>query len=342
MKIDEFDDSVFLITGGTGSFGKSMLRSLVQSSKVAEIRIFSRDEEKQDQLRKQISDERVKFYVGDVRDQSRLAEVISGVDYVFHAAALKQVPTGEFFPLEMVKTNILGSEKVIKASIDAGVRNLVCLSTDKAVYPINAMGVSKAMMEKVATSKARNLKSSQTNVSVTRYGNIICSRGSVIPRFVEQIKSGEAITITDPNMTRFLMSLDDALSLVFHSMEFSEPGDIHVMKAPAATVLTIAEAVMGILKPNQQLNPRIIGIRHGEKKHESLMTAEELLTAEDEERFFKIPLDARGMRYEPYFVEGTLNEISISGYTSSNARQMNVEEVTELLLSNLEFQQILG
>jgi len=342
MEIDGFDGSTFLITGGTGSFGKSMLQKLIQGSKVAEIRIFSRDEEKQDQLRKQIYDERVKFYVGDVRDYGRVEEVISGADYVFHAAALKQVPTGEFFPLEMVKTNVLGSDNVIKASIDAGVKKLVCLSTDKAVYPINAMGISKAMMERVATSKARNLKENETNVSVTRYGNIVCSRGSVIPRFIEQIKTGETVTITDPNMTRFLMSLDDALSLVFHSMEFSEPGDVHVMKAPAATVLTIAEAVLGILNPSQKLQPRIIGVRHGEKKHESLMSAEELLTAVDEERYFKIPLDARGMRYEPYFVEGFVNEIPISGYTSSNAQQMNVNQVTELLLSNAEFQKIIG
>jgi UDP-glucose 4-epimerase len=341
MNQSAFAGSTFLITGGTGSFGYSMLNRLLDLSAVAEIRILSRDEEKQDRLRKIVIDERVKFHVGDVRDYSKVLEVCRGVNYVFHAAALKQVPTGEFFPLEMVKTNILGSENVIRASIESDVKNLVCLSTDKAVYPINAMGVSKAMMERLAISHARGRMISDTKISVTRYGNVVCSRGSVIPRFIEQIKQGEELTITDPEMTRFLMSLDDAISLVFHSLLNSDAGDLHVMKAPATKVSILAEAIESILDKKRNKKVRIIGVRHGEKKHESLMSAEELLQSIDELDFFKVPIDSRGMRYEPYFVEGTLSQIPDAGFTSQNTRQLDLNQTIELLLSNREFLQLI-
>jgi UDP-N-acetylglucosamine 4,6-dehydratase len=330
-----------LITGGTGSFGKSMLKRLVATPGITEIRVFSRDEVKQDELRKQLDDNRVKYWVGDTRDSARVRQAILGSNFVFHAAALKQVPTGEFFPLEMVKTNIMGSENVINASIEAGVSSLVCLSTDKAVYPINSMGVSKAMMERLAVSRSRESSTSRTKITVTRYGNVLCSRGSVIPRFLEQLSEGNQLTITDPSMTRFLMSLDNAIDLVFHSLKNSEPGDLHVMKSPATTIATLAQAVSEIFSENKKSEPKIIGVRHGEKKHESLMTSEELMSAVDEDTFFKIPIDSRSMRYEPYFVLGEVKEIPEEGFTSKNTRQLDLEETIKLLHGNPEFMEIL-
>ena len=338
----EFSGATFLITGGTGSFGTAMLKRLISIKGIAEIRVFSRDEEKQDQLRKQIDDDRVRYLVGDTRESARIRDAVNGSDFVFHAAALKQVPTGEFFPFEMVKTNIIGSENVIKASIEAGVKSLVCLSTDKAVYPINAMGVSKAMMERLAVSRSREKHSKETKICVTRYGNVMCSRGSVIPRFLEQIRSENPLTLTDPNMTRFLMSLDNAIDLVFHSMQFGDAGDLHVMKAPAVTTSILAEAVLKIVDQEKIYNPMIIGVRHGEKKHESLMTAEELSTAVDEGEYFKIPVDSRGMKYEPYFVQGEIKTILEQGYTSLNTKQLTLEETILILRKNKEFIALLG
>ena len=341
MNSFDLTGATVFITGGTGSFGKSMLKRLVGTPGVSEIRVFSRDEVKQDELRKQIGDNRVKYWVGDTRDSSRVKQAIAGSDFVFHAAALKQVPTGEFFPLEMVKTNIIGSENVINASIEAEVSSLVCLSTDKAVYPINAMGVSKAMMERLAISRSRELSTSKTRITVTRYGNVLCSRGSVIPRFLEQLEEGVQLTITDPNMTRFLMSLDNAIDLVFHSLKHSDPGDLHVMKSPATTIATLAQAVSEIFTGKKISEPRIIGVRHGEKKHESLMTSEELMSAVNEDSFFKIPVDSRSMQYEPYFASGEVKEIPEEGFTSQNTRQLNLEETIKLLCDNPEFMEIL-
>lgn len=341
--MENFDltGATVFITGGTGSFGKSMLKRLVNTSGISEIRVFSRDEVKQDELRKQFDDNRVKYWVGDTRDSSRVRQAILGSDFVFHAAALKQVPTGEFFPLEMVKTNIIGSENVINASIEAEVSSLVCLSTDKAVYPINSMGVSKAMMERLAISRSRESSASRTKITVTRYGNVLCSRGSVIPRFLEQLEEGNQLTITDPAMTRFLMSLDNAIDLVFHSLNHSDPGDLHVMKSPATTIATLAQAVSEIFREGEKSEPITIGVRHGEKKHESLMTSEELMSAVDEGSFFKVPVDARSMRYEPYFLSGKVKEIPDEGFTSQNTQQLTLEQTIKLLCDNPEFMEIL-
>jgi len=337
MDNSDLSGATFLITGGTGSFGTSMLNKLILDPKISEIRVFSRDELKQDKLRNQIDDPRVKYLVGDTRDYTRVREATSGSDFVFHAAALKQVPTGEFFPFEMVKTNIIGSENVIKASIEANVSSVVCLSTDKAVYPINSMGVSKAMMERLAISRSRESYSQKTKITVTRYGNVMCSRGSVIPRFLEQLRAGTQPTITDPNMTRFLMSLDDAIDLVFHSLQYAEPGDLHVMKAPAVTISTLAQAISTVFDKKRKFDPKIIGVRHGEKKHESLMSAEELMSAVDENAFFKVPVDSRSMKYEPYFMSGTSKSIPEVGFTSSNTIQLSLDETISLLCSNSEF-----
>lgn len=337
----DLDGATFLITGGTGSFGTSMLNRLICDPKISEIRIFSRDELKQEQLRNQIDDSRVKFWVGDTRDYTRVREATFGSDFVFHAAALKQVPTGEFFPFEMVKTNIIGSENVIRASIEANVSSVVCLSTDKAVYPINSMGVSKAMMERLAISRSRESYSQKTKIAVTRYGNVMCSRGSVIPRFLEQLRAGTQLTITDPDMTRFLMSLDNAIDLVLHSLQNADPGDLHVMKAPAATISTLAQAISTVFDEKRRFNPNIIGVRHGEKKHESLMSAEELMSAVDENDFFKVPVDSRGMKYEPYFVKGAIKSIPEVGFTSSNTTQLTLDETISLLCSNSEFIKLL-
>jgi UDP-N-acetylglucosamine 4,6-dehydratase len=341
MEKFDLNGSTFLITGGTGSFGTSMLSRLIRNPKISEIRIFSRDELKQEQLRTQIDDARVKYWVGDTRDYARVREATLGSDFVFHAAALKQVPTGEFFPFEMVKTNIIGSENVIRASIEANVASVVCLSTDKAVYPINSMGVSKAMMERLAISRSRETYSQKTKITVTRYGNVMCSRGSVIPRFLEQLSAGTQLTITDSNMTRFLMSLDNAIDLVLHSLQHADPGDLHVMKAPAATISTLAQAISTVFDKKRRFNSNIIGVRHGEKKHESLMSAEELMSAVDENDFFKVPVDSRGMKYEPYFVKGAVKSIPEVGFTSANTTQLTLDETISLLCSNSEFIKLL-
>lgn len=328
--------SVVTITGGTGSFGSTMAKHLLQNG-VGEVRIFSRDEAKQDAMRHEISDERVRFYIGDVKDSISVDNVLKGTDLVFHAAALKQVPSGEFFPLEVVNTNILGSANVVRGSIRAGVKSVVCLSTDKAVYPINAMGMSKALMEKTALSFARNGQSEDTNIAVTRYGNVMASRGSVIPLFIKQIKSKSPITVTDPNMTRFLMSLSESVDLVKYAFEHATNGDLFVKKAPAATVSTIVEALKDLLdSPNHVV--KVIGVRHGEKEYESLLGTEERATAEDLRDYFRVPLDTRTLDYGIYFEDGSKQPLPSESYNSSNTTRLGVDEVKTLLLSLPEVQ----
>jgi len=337
--LNQFDGKCVSVTGGTGSFGKAMLRQLLPSS-VSEIRVISRDEEKHDALRKKISDERVKFIIGDVRDYKSMERSLQGSDLIFHAAALKQVPTGEFFPLEVINTNILGSHNVLEAAIAARVPRVVCLSTDKAVNPINAMGMSKALMEKIAISYARDFRAKETVISVTRYGNVMCSRGSVIPRFVEQILNGDEITITDPAMTRFLMSLDEAIELVLFSFFNANPGDLIVKKAPASDIGTLVQGVAQTLNVE---NPRIriIGPRHGEKKHESLLGVEELSSVEDLGGFFRVPIDSRSLRYEPYFHEGNQSALQSEAYTSENTQQLSADQVATMLNDLYEYREIL-
>ncbi len=334
-----FDGKTISITGGTGSFGKAMLRKMM-STNVSEVRIISRDEEKHDSLRKKFPDERVKFIIGDVRDSKSMERSLLGSDMIFHAAALKQVPTGEFFPLEVINTNILGSHNVLESAISSKVPRVVCLSTDKAVNPINAMGMSKALMEKLAISYARDARAKNTSISVTRYGNVLCSRGSVIPRFVEQIIAGEEITITDPKMTRFLMSLDEAIELVIFSFFNANPGDLIVKKAPATNIEALARAVALTLQVD---NPkiRIIGTRHGEKKHESLLGVEEVANSEDLGGFFRVSVDSRSLRYEPYFHEGSVSPSEIEAYTSENTKQLTIDEVASMLDNLYEYQEIL-
>lgn len=323
-------DNVFLVTGGTGSFGKTVVKALL-SQNVTEIRIFSRDEEKQDAMRSLYADDRLKFYIGDVRDCDSISRAMSGVDYVFHAAALKQVPSCEFFPMQAVLTNIHGSDNVIKAAVDNGVKRVVCLSTDKAVYPINAMGMSKAMMEKVAQSYARQLSENQTVISCVRYGNVMYSRGSVIPRFIDQIKNNKVITITEPTMTRFLLALPESVELVQHAFEHAEQGDIFIKKAPACTVEDLAKALKNLF--NSQLETQIIGFRHGEKLYETLASKEELVTSEDMGGFYRIRMDERDLNYEKYFTEGNQNAVRYDDYHSHNTQQLNVKEVEALLLT---------
>lgn len=329
-----FGPKTLLITGGTGSFGNAVLRRFLKSD-LREIRIFSRDEKKQDDMRKKYRDSRLKFHLGDVRDYLSALNVMRGVDYVFHAAALKQVPSCEFHPMEAVKTNVLGTENVLEAAISCGVKRVVCLSTDKAVYPINAMGISKAMMEKVMVAKSRN--SSQTVICGTRYGNVMASRGSVIPLFIDQIRSGRAITITDPNMTRFMMTLDDAVDLVLYAFEHGNSGDIFVQKAPAATVDTLAKALTSMLGvPHHPIN--IMGTRHGEKLFEALLSREERVASEDMGGYFRIPPDLRDLNYGKFVDEGELN-ISISDdYNSHNTERLDVAGMKKLLL-RLSFMQ---
>ncbi len=329
-----FGPKTLLITGGTGSFGNAVLRRFLNSD-LREIRIFSRDEKKQDDMRKKYRDSRLKFYLGDVRDYLSALNVMRGVDYVFHAAALKQVPSCEFHPMEAVKTNILGTDNVLEAAISCGVKRVVCLSTDKAVYPINAMGISKAMMEKVMVAKSRN--SSNTVICGTRYGNVMASRGSVIPLFMDQIRSGKPITITDPNMTRFMMTLDDAVDLVLYAFERGNSGDIFVQKAPAATVDTLAKALTSVLGvPDHPIN--VIGTRHGEKLFEALLSREERVAAEDMGGYFRVPPDLRDLNYGKFVDEGELN-ISISDdYNSHNTERLDVEGMKKLLL-RLSFMQ---
>ena len=324
------------ITGGTGSFGSTMARHLLAID-VGEVRIFSRDEAKQDAMRHSLSDERVRFYIGDVRDPLSVKAAVKGSDHVFHAAALKQVPSAEFFPLEAVATNIQGSANVLRASIDAGVKSAVFLSTDKAVYPINAMGMSKALMEKTVLSFARNGLSEDTKIAVTRYGNVMASRGSVIPLFISQIKAGRPITVTEPQMTRFLMSLSESVALVQHAFENGESGDLFVRKAPAATVADLIAALCELFKaPNHEV--QTIGARHGEKLFESLLSTEERAKAEDQGGYFKVPLDTRSLDYSIYFEEGESRPSELEAYTSHNTTRLDVEDLKQLLLTLPEVQ----
>lgn len=336
--MNSFDDSVVTITGGTGSFGSTMAVNLLDKG-VRQINIFSRDEAKQDEMRRRFNDERLRFFLGDVRDAASVAPAVRGADYVFHAAALKQVPSCEFFPQQAVKTNVEGSDNVIKAAAEAGVRSLVCLSTDKAVYPVNAMGMSKALMEKTAQAFARNFPDSDMTVSVTRYGNVMYSRGSVIPMFVNQLQSGNPLTLTDPEMTRFLMSLAESVDLVEYAFLNANPGDIYVKKAPGATVEVLARAVASLLG-NDDPEIKVIGARHGEKMHEALLSSEEIAKAVDEGEFFRVPIDARSLQYELYFDEGSSKLPIAEDYTSFSTRQLNVEQTKELLLKLPEMRQL--
>lgn len=324
-----FKDKTLLITGGTGSFGHAVLKRFLYTD-IGEIRIFSRDEKKQDDMRKELKSDKVKFFIGDVRDYNSVAAAMHGVDYVFHAAALKQVPSCEFFPMEAVKTNVIGTENVLNAAIAHGVKKVICLSTDKAVYPINAMGISKAMMEKVMVAKSRTVSPEKTIICGTRYGNVMCSRGSVIPLFIQQIKKGEPLTVTDPNMTRFLMSLENAVELVLFAFENANQGDIFVQKAPASTIGDLAQAVKEIFNADNEI--RIIGTRHGEKLYETLLTREEMAQAEDLGDYYRIPADTRDLNYDKYFTDGK-HEISESlDYNSHNTERLDVPQIKELLL----------
>ncbi len=323
-----FEDGVLLITGGTGSFGNAALRRLLRTD-LREVRIFSRDEKKQDDMRRELADPRVKFYIGDVRNRESVTEAVKGVDFIFHAAALKQVPSCEFFPMEAVRTNVIGTDNVLSAAIDEGVRRVVCLSTDKAAYPINAMGTSKAMMEKVIIAKSRNVDPAKTTICCTRYGNVMASRGSVIPLFVAQALNDAPLTLTDPSMTRFLMSLDDAIDLVLYAFQHGQQGDLLVQKSPASTIGDLAQAVLELYKSKSEI--RIIGTRHGEKKHETLLTREERLRARELDRYFRVPADSRDLNYDLYFSEGQADLERVVEYTSENTERLTVAEVLEKL-----------
>jgi UDP-glucose 4-epimerase len=325
-----FKNKVLLITGGTGSFGNAVLRRFLDTD-IEEIRIFSRDEKKQDDMRKKYNSPKLKFYIGDVRDYSSILNATRGVDYIYHAAALKQVPSCEFHPMEAVKTNVLGTENVLEAAIANEVKRIVCLSTDKAVYPINAMGISKAMMEKVIVAKSRNVNKNKTVICATRYGNVMASRGSVIPLFVDLIKSGQPLSITDPNMTRFMMTLEDAVDLVLYAFENGNNGDIFVQKAPAATIETLTVALKQLLNvPEYQVN--IIGTRHGEKLYEALLSREEMVAAEDMGDYFRIPPDLRDLNYGKYVEQGDKRISEIQDYNSHNTERLNVDTMKTLLL----------
>ena len=328
-----FKGKVLMITGGTGSFGNTVLKRFL-STEVREIRIFSRDEKKQEEMRIALNDPKLKFYIGDVRDYDSIYQALKGVDYVFHAAALKQVPSCEFYPMEAVRTNVLGTENVMNAATANGVARLVLLSTDKAVYPINAMGISKAMAEKLMVAKARMQREGETVFCATRYGNVMASRGSVIPLFVSQLREGKALTVTDPNMTRFLMSLEDSVDLVLYAFAHAKQGDIFVQKAPASTVADLAQAMKEIFGKNNPI--RVIGTRHGEKLYESLISREEMVHAKDRGGYYRIPADNRDLNYAKYFSEGEENISHQDDYTSHNTERLNVEQVKALLL-NLDF-----
>ncbi len=330
----------YLVTGGTGSFGKTVTESLLLLDQCKEVRIFSRDEAKQDLMRTDyMHDSRVKFYIGDIREYESIYSALNGVDYVFHAAALKQVPSCEFFPMQAVQTNVVGSDNVIRAAIAQRVKRVVCLSTDKAVYPINAMGISKAMMEKVAQSYARQ-ENIDTVISCVRYGNVMYSRGSVIPRFIEQIKSNKPITVTEPTMTRFLMALSESVDLVNHAFHHGKQGDIFIKKAPACTVADLAQALKELFNSHSEI--KIIGIRHGEKLYETLASKEELVTAEDMGGYYRVQMDTRDLNYEKYFTDGNAEEVNYDDYHSHNTEQLNVAQVKELLLTLPEVRQELG
>ena len=325
-----FKDKVLLITGGTGSFGNAVLKRFLNTD-IKEIRIFSRDEKKQDDMRHQLQNPKVKFYIGNVRDKRSVDNAMLGVDYIFHAAALKQVPSCEFFPIEAVNTNVLGTQNVLDSASQFGVKRVVVLSTDKAAYPINAMGISKAMMEKVAIAKARSLgENSTTTICCTRYGNVMASRGSVIPLWIDQMKAGKNITITDPNMTRFMMTLDDAVDLVLYAFEHGNNGDLFVQKAPAATLDVLANALTGLYQSDVEI--KTIGTRHGEKLYETLVTREEMAKSEDMGEYFRIPADNRDLNYDKYFVEGEEEVSSIEDYHSHNTARLDVEGMKQLLL----------
>lgn len=333
-----FKDKVLLITGGTGSFGNAVLNRFLNTD-IGEIRIFSRDEKKQDDMRHLYqaqfpeNGDKIKYYIGDVRDISSVKNAMHDVDYIFHAAALKQVPSCEFFPVEAVKTNVLGTDNVLSAAIDEGVKKAICLSTDKAAYPVNAMGTSKAMMEKVVVAKSRTVSPDKTMIACTRYGNVMCSRGSVIPLWIEQIKKGEPITITEPKMTRFIMSLEEAVELVLFAFENAESGDIMVQKAPACTIEVLAQAVKELFDKENKNDIKVIGIRHGEKMYETLLTNEECAHAFDMGNFYRVPADKRGLNYDKYFKDGDTKRTQLSEFNSNNTELLNVAEVKEKLLS---------
>jgi len=321
-----FKNKTLLITGGTGSFGNAVLKHFLHTD-IREIRIFSRDEKKQDDMRKQYSNEKLKFYIGDVRNLESVREAVRGVDYIFHAAALKQVPSCEFFPMEAVRTNVLGTDNVLTAAIDAKVKKVVCLSTDKAAYPINAMGTSKAMMEKVVIAKSRNVDASDTLISCTRYGNVMASRGSVIPLFADQIREGKPLTVTDPHMTRFLMNLDEAVDLVLFAFENANQGDLFVQKADASTVGDLALAMKHLFQSDADVN--VIGTRHGEKAHETLLTREERAKSEDLGGYFRVPADTRDLNYAKFVESGDVVSESLEEYTSHNTHQLTVDQIIE-------------
>lgn len=325
-----FEGKTLMITGGTGSFGEAVLNRFL-STDIKEIRIFSRDEKKQDDMRHRYQNDKIKYYIGDVREKDSVKSALFNVDYLFHAAALKQVPSCEFFPIEAVKTNVLGTDNVLSACIEMGVRKVICLSTDKAAYPVNAMGTSKAMMEKVFVAKSRTVSPDKTLICGTRYGNVMCSRGSVIPLFIEQIRAGKPLTVTEPEMTRFIMSLDEAVDLVLFAFEHAKTGDILVKKAPACTIGVLAEAVKRVFHSEVPL--RIIGIRHGEKLFETLLTNEECLHAIDMGEFYRVPADSRDLNYDKYVVEGDQNRNTLTEFNSSNTELLNVEQVIEKLLA---------
>jgi len=323
------DGKTLLITGGTGSFGNAVLERFLHTG-VKEIRIFSRDEKKQDDMRRRYQNDKLRFFIGDVRDRTSVKSAIYNVDYIFHAAALKQVPSCEFFPVEAVKTNVLGTDNVLEASIEAGVGRVICLSTDKAAYPINAMGTSKAMMEKVVIARSRTVSPERTTICCTRYGNVMCSRGSVIPLFVEQIKAGVPLTVTNPDMTRFIMSLEEAVELVAYTFEHGRTGDIMVQKAPACTIAVLVEALLQIFQASNPI--RTIGIRHGEKMYETLLTNEECARAQDLGTYFRVPADARDLNYEQYFEQGIQEKSVLGEFNSNNTELLSVEQVKERLL----------
>lgn len=332
-----FKNKILLITGGTGSFGNAVLNRFLDTD-IKEIRVFSRDEKKQDDMRHEYQAkmpevaDKIKFFIGDVRDIQSVRNAMIGVDYIFHAAALKQVPSCEFFPMEAVKTNVIGTENVLTAAIEAGVKSVICLSTDKAAYPVNAMGITKALEERVAVAKSRTVSPEKTKICCTRYGNVMCSRGSVIPLWIEQIKNGNPITITDPTMTRFIMSLEEAVELVLFAFENGESGDIMVQKAPACTIKTQAEAVCELFGGNKE-DIKIIGIRHGEKMYETLLTNEECAKAIDMGNFYRVPADNRGLNYDKYFTDGDAQRNTLTEFNSNNTELLSVEEVKEKLLS---------
>ena len=331
-----FAGKTLLITGGTGSFGNAVLNRFLETD-IKEIRIFSRDELKQDDMRHFYQREypeysnKLKFYIGDVRDRQSIDKAMNGVDFIFHAAALKQVPSCEFFPIEAVKTNVLGTENVLQSAVDYGVKKVICLSTDKAAYPVNAMGTSKAMMEKVIVAKARTVSPEDTTICCTRYGNVLCSRGSVVPLFISQIKEGKPLTITEPTMTRFVMTLEEAVELVVYAFKNAESGDIMVQKAPACTIEVLAQAVKEIFGSKEET--KIIGIRHGEKMYETLLTNEECANAIDMGNFYRVPADKRGLNYDKYFTDGNLKRAELSEFNSNNTELMTVEQVKEKLLT---------